>query len=373
VAVRLLPAITLAALFVVIRTYAGDPLSVAQSDTLRGSWFQVIGTDDGASFDLYVGQIDAPEGERPPAFRAVSGAPEWIRGSGPVHGIVAAWWHEGGSTRAMTFDTSDGSGRPLTDAAGDPLPSEGQRLLAASLDPSGESWYFVGAADDGTPDGLWRAPLPGGSPERVGGPWAGGGPYLTWSVDGSMLVAWGRVEAGVEYRLYDTGSGEFRQLDVPPMGDVVGFLDSGLIVYADPDAHRELHLPLVRIDVKELAVTEIAAGPGIFAETFPGPDGEVLVHDGPGPNDGYTLTALDAPFAEPRTIFAGDPPWYDPLSLMVRDTEEAHVELPGWVPVFPRQAAFLPPGVNGADEQRIVVSIADGKVVEVPIPEVREP
>src|SRR5262245_14620349 len=108
--------------------------STAQSpdETLRGDWFQVISNEDGegrVTFDLYVGQLDAPDEQRPPAFKVLTGVPEWIRGSGPVDATVLAWWLEGETTRVMTFDTSDGASRPITDAEGNHFPAEGRRLL----------------------------------------------------------------------------------------------------------------------------------------------------------------------------------------------------------------------------------------------------
>lgn len=311
----------------------------------RAPWFQVVNNDESGTFDLFVGRLDGPP------FPIVR-APTAIQASGPVFGRVLAWWDDDSGTHVIRADANEGTFQEI------PLPP-GQRLLSASVRPGNDAevWYFVGASDDGSADGLWQMSLFGGEATRLADAWPGYAAYQTWATDGSLLAIWDRGESGVEYRIYDPSTRELRTLDIGNHGDVVGIMDDSLIVYDDPSADTELHFPLDAAGLREELFGPIVEGTGIFADVFASNAGDALVYDGPGPDGQYALSAVGSEISQEQPFFTGEGPWYDPPLLMMRHTAEANVELPpDWVPVLADQAVYSPQG----DGQRLLVDVASG-------------
>lgn len=297
------------------------------------------------------------------AFEVVTGGQPF--GSGPVDGKVLAWWgEEDEPSRLALVDTDTGAMRPLYERR--------NRSLEAALSPDGDTAYWV--EQTRRVRGVFRLRLDGASePERIADGWDGLVVSMTWSTDGTTLVLGaftdtrpGATAVVYDYRLLDTVAGTLSDPIDFRGHTVVGLHGDDLIVYAiDPDEIEELGY-LASVDVTSGEVTQLL-GPYESSSARIADDAgtPVLVvstiHDG---RHGIDRMALDG--SDRRPLWTSDESVDDSSVTLVSSSSRSDVEAPGWVLAAADSIPY--PAPDDRPGGRLLVSVADGTVVELPSP-----
>jgi hypothetical protein len=333
--------------------------SSALVDLTSAAWFQWLHPEeDDETMSLYAGRLDGR------AFKVIdSGAPITASGSpaGPVDGVVLTHWLDSDESVVTLVDTAEGTAEEIVRSK--------QRLASGAIAPDGTTIFWTALDEDGRVSGVWRRATSGGQAEKVLDGWDGPGPDVALSLDGKYIVFSNRSERsdGYSYRLFDADLEPVGQLLDNKYGEVVGFLDDRLIVYAEGVIGQELAFPLLSLDIHDWSAETIVSTEGIFAAIVPGADGTPrLLFDGHDADNRYKLSVLTAD-GRNRVVFVGEAPWYDARTTMMYPTTRGNVAAPGWVAVFPLGRAMTTATLTGGDQgDRRLIRISDGEMMQLP-------
>ncbi|MFN8517873.1 MAG: hypothetical protein U0667_00470 [Chloroflexota bacterium] len=311
------------------------------------------------------------------AFDVTTG--DAVHGSGPVDGtVLASWVGEGGTSQLAIVDTETGATSTI---------HETDRTLLPLLSPDGRTAYWLEMTEDpARVGGAYRRGVDGGETERIAKGWPGHVYSMDWATDGQRIVFAGLAdpqpgmdEVLYEYRILDPTDGTLQgPLDFKGQ-KVAGLEGDDLIAYAVDPATGRAHL--VSFDIATGAATDLipgwddddrvaVEGRNEKATVVDDSGTPVLIVDGAHEGN-YAIFRMALDGSDKRLLWESDDPWNE---SWVRTTYQlAGAETPGWLVIAPASQPFPWPPDDGRPDP-ILVSIADGTVVELPsMPELGEP
>jgi hypothetical protein len=321
-------------------------------------WFTLGGTPEGERQYLYVGRLDGK------AYRAVV-ADGRIAATGPSQGRVLAWWRDGDRSVVVLVDTADGSSRVVLESD--------EVVDSAAFGPDNDFYWISRERDGADNPTVWRSDLVGGNRERLDPSLSGTMAFMTPSDDLQHIAVWSISDDGSRsYQVLDTDRRTMTAIPVDGFGDVIGFLGSQILVYAEDPTDEGMPIVAISADgeARTLAHTQFVAAVYRDAEGT-----EHLVHDS-SDHGRYVVfeqtedsTAARAMFAVAvADFFEGAP------RLMARHWGNG-IETRGWVPILPG-GGLLHDASTDAEEfsgvDRLLVSLDGTTQVDLgPEPEVQ--
>lgn len=204
--------------------WSGPPVP---PDVEGSAWYQIEGRSDGTDSvvgqTLRVGQLGRPTWliELPAASFA----------AGPFNGEVLVGADDEVTSQISLVSTDTGSARPLLDSE--------QVVWRATLDPAGESLYYVLLDRSSRQNlGVWRRSVVGGAAVLVLPP-----PptdritvfmayELTWDQDETRLDAWSCGGGGCLSQILDISSSNVSLVDIEGLGTAIGLVGDKVISFA---------------------------------------------------------------------------------------------------------------------------------------------
>lgn len=316
--------------------------------------------DEFGPFNLLFGRLDGR------AFK-MSAPYEMHTGRPADNGMAIAWWSDPTTTEGVvvTLDTATGAVRELLRSS--------VNVPSAELSPAGDEWWWI---QSGSANELWRQSLPDGQPEKVAD-LRSNAYALQLSADGSKVAITENKPNGnsdcpsAEYRVWDSGNGEFVSLPTNVEELLVGLIgDAAFIQGWCSD------IGVFQVSLGDGSRTQIASEDSVTPGVYRLLDGSpVLLYSGIEADQHEALFEYRPGDPAPRVLYVTgrDVPQPEDAQILVRNHDFGGINIKGWAPFFPGGSPYLPGArfIALRDVPRLLVNLADGTVAIAP--QIQEP